>query len=86
LSPFGIIVAAIAAIAIIVAIVAVILVAPATVALATFVVALAGITTMFLAIDVGLIFDCCVCRCLASSSPQLPPSSSSSSPLSPLSL
>ncbi len=53
--------------------VAVVLVAPATVAaLAAFVVALAVITTTFLAVYVGLIFDCCVCRRLASSSPPSP--------------
>ena len=54
LSPFGIIVAAVAVVAVIVIIVAVVLVAPATVTLATFVIALAVVSTMFLAIDVGL--------------------------------
>ncbi len=44
LSPYGVIVSAIAA---------VVLVAPATVALAAFVIALAVVTTTFLAIDVG---------------------------------
>ena len=69
-SPFGVIVAAVAAV---VDAVAVVLVAPATVAaLAAFVVALAVVTTTFLAVDVDYIFDCCVCRRLASSSP--PPS------------
>ena len=53
MSPFGIIVAAIATVATVVTVVAVVLVAPATVALATFVVALAVVTTKFLAIDVG---------------------------------
>jgi len=38
----------------------VVLVDPAPVALAAFFVALAVATTTFLAIDVGLIFDCCV--------------------------
>jgi len=58
LSPFGVIVAATAAV--VVTIVAVVLVAPATVALAAFVVALAVVTTTVLTVDVGLIFDCCV--------------------------
>ena len=56
LSPFGIIVAAVAAIAV-VTVVAVVLVAPATAALAAFVVALTVVPTMFLAVDVGLMFD-----------------------------
>ncbi len=78
-----------ATIAAVITILAVILVAPATVAaLAAFVIALAVITATFLAVDVGLIFDCYVCRRLASSSqpsPPSPPSSlpPSSSPLSP---
>ena len=84
LSPFGIIVAAVAAVAVIAISVAVVLIAPATIALAAaaFVVVLAVVTTTFLAIDAGLIFDCCVCRHLAS---LLPPSlpSLSSSPSSP---
>jgi hypothetical protein len=71
LSPYSVLVAAVAAVA------AVVLVAPATVtALATFVIALTVVTTTFLAVDVGLIFDCCVCRLLASSSPPSPPLSS----------
>jgi len=74
LLPFGITVAAFAAI---VTVFAVILVAPATVALSTFVIAIAFVTTTFLAVDVGLIFDCCVCRHLVLSSPPLPPSSPS---------
>jgi len=84
LSPFGVVIAAIAAVAAI----TIVLISPATVALAAFVVALAVVTNTFLAVDVGLIFDCCVCRRLASSSPQSPPSSSSSpsSPSSPSSL
>jgi hypothetical protein len=81
LSPFGIIFAAVAAVvvaivaivtvvAVVVAVVDVVLVAPATVAaLAAFV------TTTFLAIDVGLIIDRCVCRRLASSSLPSPSSS-----------
>jgi len=63
LSPFGVIVATVAAFAVaavVVTVVAVVLIAPATVALAAFVIALAVVTTTFLAIDVGLIFDCCV--------------------------
>jgi hypothetical protein len=60
LSPFGIIVAAIAAIATVVTAVTIVLVAPAIVALAAFATALAVFTIMFLAVDVGLIFDCCV--------------------------
>ena len=60
LSPFGVIVVAITAVAAVVTIVAVILEAPATVTLAAFVVALAVITTTFLDADVGLIIDCCV--------------------------
>jgi len=69
---------------VIVIIVDVILVAPATIALVTFVVPLAVVTTTFLVVDVGLIFDCCVCCRLASlSRPLLPsPSSSPSSPSS----
>ena len=63
LSQFGFTVAAVAAI---VTIVAVVLVAPATVALVAFIVALAVVTTTFIAVDVSLIFDCCVCRRLAS--------------------
>jgi hypothetical protein len=51
-----------AAVAAVITIVAVVLVPPATVALATFVIALTVVTTTFLAVDVGLIFDCCVCR------------------------
>jgi len=65
LSSFGVIVAAVAAVAIVVIFIDVVLVAPATIALAAFIVALAVVTTMFLAIDVGLIFDCCICRCLS---------------------
>ena len=61
LLPFGVIVATVAAVAVIVTVIAVVLVAPATIALAAFVVALAVVITMFLAIDFGLIFDCCVC-------------------------
>ena len=86
LSPFGVIVAAVpavaavavATVAVVVIVIAVVLVAPATVALAAFVVALAVVTTTFFAVDVGLIFDCCVCRRLVSSLPPLPllPSSS----------
>jgi hypothetical protein len=72
MSQFGVIVATIAAI---VTVVAVVLVAPATVTHATFVVALTAVATTFLAVDVGLIFDCFVCRRLASSSPSLPSSS-----------
>jgi hypothetical protein len=72
LSPFGVIVAAVAAVAVVVTVAAVVIVAPATIALAAFVVALAVVITTFLAVDFGLIFDCCVCRRLASSSP--PPS------------
>jgi hypothetical protein len=53
-SPFGVIVATVAAV------VAVVLVAPAAVALAAFVVVLAVLTTMFLAVDVALVVDCCV--------------------------
>jgi hypothetical protein len=62
LSPFGVIVAAVAAAAVaaVAAVVAVALVAPATVALAAFVIALAVVTTTFLAVDAGLMFDCCV--------------------------
>jgi hypothetical protein len=83
LSPFGVIVAAVAAVAVvavIVIIIIVVLVAPATITLAAFDVALTVVTTTFLAVDVGLIFDCCVCRHLATS---LPPSLPS--PPSPLS-
>ena len=82
LSSFGVIVAAVAIVAVVVIFIDVVLVAPATIALAAFIVALAVVTTTFLAIDVGLIFDCCVCRHLAS---LLPPSlpSPSSSPSSP---
>jgi hypothetical protein len=54
LSPFGVILATIAAF------VAIVLVAPAAVALASFVVALAVVATMFLTIDVALVVDCCV--------------------------
>jgi hypothetical protein len=42
------------------ALVVIVLVAPVSVALAAFVVALTVVDTRFLAIDVGLIFDCCV--------------------------
>ena len=42
------------------ALVVIVLADPALVALAAFVVALAVVNTMFLTIDVGLIFDCCV--------------------------
>ena len=55
LSPFGVIVGAIATVA---AVAAVVLVAPATVALAAFVVTLAVVATTFLTVDAGLIFDC----------------------------
>ena len=81
LSPFGVIVVAIA---VVVIIVDVILIAPATVALATFVIPLAVVTTTFLAVDVGLIFDCCFCCRLASLLPPLllSPSSSPSLPSS----
>jgi hypothetical protein len=58
LTPFDVIVAAVAAVAI--TIIAVVLVAPVTVALAVFVIALAVVTTTVLTVDVGLIFDCCV--------------------------
>jgi hypothetical protein len=79
LSPFGVLVPAVAVTVVIVAVVLV-LVAPATVtALAAFVVALAVITITFLAVDVGLIFDCCVCRRLVSSSPPSPRGSGSTS-------
>ena len=57
---FGVIVAAIAAVAAIVTVVAVVLVAPATVALAAFILTLAVVTTTFFTVDVGLMFDCCV--------------------------
>jgi len=40
--------------------VVIVLVAPASVALAAFVVALAVVATTFIVIDVDLIFDCCV--------------------------
>jgi hypothetical protein len=72
LSPFGVIVgaiaavaavaaiAAVAAVAAVVTVAAVVLVAPATVALAAFVVTLAVVATTFLTVDAGLIFDCCV--------------------------
>ena len=60
LSPIGVIVVAITTIAAVVTVVAVVLVAPATVAHAAFVMALAVVTTTFLAVYVGLIFDCCV--------------------------
>ena len=42
------------------ALVVVVLIAPAPVALAAFVATLAVVTTTFLTVDVGLIFDCCV--------------------------
>jgi hypothetical protein len=80
LSPFGVIVAAISAVVVIitvVTVVTVILVAPASTTLATFAVTLAVVTTTFLNFDVGLIFDCCVCRRLASQLPPSPPSPSS---------
>ena len=60
LLPFGVIAATVAVVAAIITIVAIVLVAPATITLAAFVVALAVVATMFLAVDVGLIFDCCV--------------------------
>jgi hypothetical protein len=74
---FGFIVAAVAAavIAAVAAIVTIFLVAPATAALAAFAIAFAVITATVLTVDIGLIFDCCVCRRLASSllpSPPLP--------------
>ena len=50
--PFGVIVATVAAV------VAVVLVDPATVTLATFVVALAVVATTFLAVDAALVVDC----------------------------
>jgi hypothetical protein len=50
-SPFGVIVATITA---------VVLVAPATVALAAFVVTLAVVATTFFAVEVALVVDCCV--------------------------
>ena len=83
LLPFGIIVAAVAAIAV-VTVVAVVLVAPATAALAAFVVALTVVPTMFLAVDVGLMFDCCV-PLLPEEDNHLPPPSGKvlSWPLSP---
>ena len=80
LSPFSIIVAAVATVAVVVIIVDVVLVAPATIALAAFVVTLAVVTTMFLAVDVGLMFDCYVCRRLASPLLPLLPSPSSGRP------
>jgi len=58
LLPFGVILAAVAAV--VVTVVAVVLEAPATITLANFAVALAVVTTTVLTIDVGLIFDCCV--------------------------
>jgi hypothetical protein len=57
LLPFGVIVATLVAVA---TIAAVVLVAAANIALSTFVVALAVVTTTFLAVDVALVFDCCV--------------------------
>ena len=54
LQSFGVIIAAVAAVA------AIILVAPATIALSAFDVALAVIATTFLAIEAALVFDCCV--------------------------
>jgi hypothetical protein len=54
LSPFGVIVATIAAV------VSVILVAPAAVTFAAFVVALAVVAITFLTVDVTLVVDCCV--------------------------
>ena len=60
LSPFGVFVVAFAAVIAVVTVITVVLVAPATVALAAFVIALAVVTTTFLSVDVGLIFDCCV--------------------------
>ena len=53
-SPFGVIVATVAAV------VTVILIAPAAIALPAFVVAFAVIATTFLAVDVALVVDCCV--------------------------
>ena len=59
-SPFGVIVAVVVAVAAVTALVAIILVAPATVPLAAFDFALTVIANTFLAIDVTLVFDCCV--------------------------
>jgi hypothetical protein len=59
-SPFGVIIAVVVAVAAVTALVAVILVAPATVALAAFDFALTVVATTFLAVDVALVFDCCV--------------------------
>ena len=67
------------------ALVVAVLVAPATVAvaLAAFVAVLTVVTTTFLAIDVGLIFDCCVPSPLEEDHRLLPPSGKVSSwPLS----
>jgi hypothetical protein len=71
LSLFGVIFAASAAV--VVTIVTIVLVAPATVALAAFVIALAVVTTTVLTVDVGLIFDCCV-PSLPEEDHHLPPS------------
>jgi hypothetical protein len=78
---FGVIVAAVAAavIAAVAAVIAIVLVAPATAALAAFVIAFAVVTATVFTVDIGLIFDCCVCPRLASSLPPLPPLSLPSS-------
>ena len=59
-SPFGVIGVIGVIVTTVAAVVAVVLVAPATVALAAFIVTLTVVATTFLAVDVSLVVDCCV--------------------------
>ena len=56
----AVIAAATAAVAALVALVALVLVAPTTVTLAAFIVTLTVVATAFLAVDVALVFGCCI--------------------------